>query len=73
MPIELTGDIQLNGSALSWDSADAALSWDGSVTNNNHTTMPNDNRISAEVTAANKTLIMTKVTEIKAHQDSREK
>jgi glutathione S-transferase len=59
---------------LTWDSAEAsllwdadALVWDGDVPNaNTHTTMPNDNRISAEVTAANKTLIMTKVTEIKA-------
>ncbi|MEQ1749158.1 MAG: hypothetical protein ABL974_07025 [Prosthecobacter sp.] len=59
---------------LTWDSADAALfweadalTWDGDVPNSNTTTtMPNDNRISAEVTAANKTVIMTKLTEIKA-------
>lgn len=59
---------------LTWDSADAALSWDadalawdGDVPNSNTTTtMPNDNRISAEVTAANKAVIMTKLTEIKA-------
>lgn len=69
MPTELTWDMQLNGSLISWESNDAALSWNGSVTNNNHTTMPNDNRISTEVTAANKTLIMTKVTEIKACPD----
>lgn len=59
---------------ITWDSADAALSWDadalawdGDVPNSNTTTtMPNDNRISAEVTAANKAVIMTKLTEIKA-------
>ncbi|MEQ1747826.1 MAG: hypothetical protein ABL974_00275 [Prosthecobacter sp.] len=59
---------------LTWDSADAALLWDadalfwdGDVPNSNTTTtMPNDNRISAEVTPANKTVIMTKINEIKA-------
>lgn len=54
--------------ALVWDDADS-LVWDGDVPNqtpNTPTTMPNDNRISAEVTAANKTVILTKIAEIKA-------
>lgn len=41
--------------------------WDGVANLPSPThTMPHDNRISAEVTAANKTAIMTKLTEIKA-------
>lgn len=59
--------------ALTWDSDpllqwDAiAVTWDGQAANNNHTNMPNDNRISAEVTAANKTAILTKIVEIKGN------
>lgn len=51
-----------NPANLAWDSA--GLTWD--LQTNTNTTMPNDNRISAEVTAANKTAIETKITEIKA-------
>jgi hypothetical protein len=57
---------------LTWDSSSLAydalgLTWDAvAASTPPHTTMPNDNRISAEVTAANKTAIMTKLTEIKA-------
>ena len=56
---------------LTWDSSLAydtpGLAWDAVVSNTPpSTTMPDDNRISAEVTAANKTAIMTKLTEIKA-------
>lgn len=54
--------------SLTWD--DEELAWDGDVPNTNnptpHPTMPDDNRISAEVTAANVTAIVTKLTEIKA-------
>ena len=67
MPTALTWDMQLNGSALSWDSADAALRWDGPVPNNTPnkpTTM--DNRISASLSAADKTAILTKIGEISA-------
>ncbi len=62
---------------LTYDSADASLTWDSplgllwdgdvpNVTPTPHTTMPNDNRISDTVTPANKLAIMTKITEIKA-------
>ena len=57
--------------ALTWDSLQLVwdtpgLNWDSVVANPVPPSMPNDNRISAEVTDANKTLIMTKITEIKA-------
>ncbi len=49
---------------MTWDQP--GLTWDGLLPNTNPpTSMPNDNRISAEVTAANKTAILTKITEIK--------
>ena len=58
MPLPLAWD-----SGLVWDTPAPGVTWDA-VANTTH--MPNDNRISAEVTAANKTAIMTKITEIKA-------
>ncbi len=60
MPTALTWDSLL----LVWDTP--GLTWDSVVANPVPPSMPNDNRISAEVTDANKTLIMTKITEIKA-------
>lgn len=63
MATALTWDSTSNGTVLTWDSP--ALTWDGALPqtpSNPH--MPNDNRISAEVTAANVTAIMTKLTEI---------
>ena len=59
MPTPLTWDYD---TSLQWD---AEISWDGLAANNNNTNMPNDNRISAEVIAANKTAILTKIVEIK--------
>jgi hypothetical protein len=65
MPTALTWDMTLNGAPLSWDSADASLVWDGDTPNTQtHNTMPNDNRISAVVSPANVTAILTKITEI---------
>lgn len=62
MPDELTWDMQLNGSALSWDSADAALMWDGPVPNNTpNKPMASDNRISIDITAAQKAAIVSAV------------
>ena len=50
---------------LTWDSGSAT--WDGQSSPTNATTsMPNDNRISAALTAANKTSILTKIGEIRA-------
>lgn len=70
MPTELTWDMQLNGSALSWDSADAALTWDGSVTNNTpNKPMASDNRISLEITPAQKTALVNAVTALKTALD----
>lgn len=63
----LTWDSTSNGTPLTWDSP--ALTWDGAMPDtpsNPPIHMPNDNRISAEVTAANVTAIMTKFTEINA-------
>ncbi len=62
---------------LTWDSSDVSLSWDSPLTllwdgdvpdptPSPPTTMPNDNRVSAEITAANKAVIMAKFTELKA-------
>ena len=59
MPAPFTWD---NPANLTWDSA--GLTWDSSTTT--YKVMPNDNRISAEVTAANKTAILEKLTEIQA-------
>lgn len=50
-------------SSLLWNTPGAT--WNGFAANP-PTTMPDDNRISAEVTAANKTAILTKITEITA-------
>ena len=55
----------------SWDSLLLAfdvpgMTWDMEAVPTPHPPMPNDNRISAEVTAAQVTAIMTKITEIKA-------
>lgn len=61
MPTTLTWDSPANPT---WDSP--SLFWDLETNTNTHNNMPNDNRISAEVTAANKTAIMTKITEIGA-------
>ena len=62
MPAPLTWD---SDPSLQWDTIGAV--WDGlAQQNNNNTHMPDDNRISAEITAANKTAILTKLTEIKA-------
>ena len=61
MPALLTWDFD---SSLQWDGV--GVSWDGLAANNNNTNMPNDNRVSAELTATNKTAILTKITEIKA-------
>ena len=63
----ITWDMEGNP-LITWDSP-LGLTWDGLLPNNNqqtHITMPDDNRISAEVTAANKTAILTKIIEIKA-------
>ncbi len=66
MPDELTWDMQLNGSALSWDSADAALTWDGPVPNHiPNKPMASDNRISLELTPAKKAAIVTAVMALK--------
>lgn len=60
---------------LTWDSPEADQTWDAegatwdaddSDHHQTHNTMPNDNRISAVLTAENKTSILTKITEIKA-------
>ena len=50
-----------------WNSSSPGALWNGSVNSTSPPiTTPNDNRISAEVTAANVTAIHTKVTEINA-------
>lgn len=64
----LTWDSTSNGQLLTWDSS-PALTWDGALPETPTTPpthMPNDNRISAEVTPANVTVLMTKFTEINA-------
>ena len=62
MPVPLTWN-----SGLVWNSSTPGVLWNGSASSNNPShPMPNDNRISADVTAANKTAIMTKLTEINA-------
>ena len=54
-------------SSISWDSPAAGLTWDGIVSlPNKPNTMPNDNRVSATVSAADKALVLAKLTEIKA-------
>ncbi len=62
----LTWDSTSNGTVLTWDST-PALTWDGELPvpqSNPSYPMPNDNRVSAEVTAANVTVLMNKFTEI---------
>ncbi len=59
MPQSLTWN-----SGLAWNTPGAT--WNGTVNPNPPNTMPNDNRISAEVTAANLALFLTKITEMKA-------
>lgn len=66
MPTILTWDMQHNGSPILWPSAASDLTWDGAVNSNTSHPMPNDNRISAEVTPANKVVALTKLTEFKA-------
>lgn len=64
----LTWDSTSGGTVLTWDSS-PALTWDGDLPETPTTPpthMPNDNRISAEVTAANVTVLMNKFTEINA-------
>ena len=52
--------------SISWDSP-AGLTWDGDVSlPNTPNTMPNDNRVSATVSPTDKTAVLTKITEIKA-------
>lgn len=56
---------------LTWDSLEAVwdaegLTWDGDLPETKPNPMPNDNRISAVLTAQNKTAILSKITEIKA-------
>ena len=60
MPTPLTWN-----SGLVWNASTPGAVWNGVASNPNPpATMPNDNRISAEVTAATKTAILTKLTEI---------
>jgi hypothetical protein len=62
MPQPITWDS--NGT---WDSPTPGFSWDGFAADNTqptHTTMPDDNRISATVSPTDKTAILTKITEI---------
>jgi hypothetical protein len=59
MPQSLTWN-----SGLAWNTPGAT--WNGTVNPNPPNSMPNDNRVSAEVTAANVTVIKTKLTEILA-------
>lgn len=57
MPTALTWDMTLNGAPLSWDSA-GALAWDGEAPNiQPNNIMASDNRISLEITAAQKAAI----------------
>jgi len=66
MAAPLPWDAEHNGAPLTWDSA--ALTWDGELpaTTNTHPSMPNDNRISAVLAAADKASILTKIGEIRA-------
>jgi hypothetical protein len=59
MPTLITFDMPF----LAWDAP--GVVWDGALANAINT-MPNDNRISAEMTAATKTAILGKIAEIKA-------
>ena len=62
MPTPLTWN-----SGLMWNPSTPGAVWNGVANPTNPpNNMPNDNRISAEVTAANKTAILTKLTEINA-------
>jgi len=57
MPTALTWDMTLNGAPLSWDSA-GVLAWDGVAPNiQPNNIMASDNRISLEITAAQKAAI----------------
>lgn len=62
MPTPLTWDTPL---PIAWDTPGAT--WDAEIDNPNpNPTMPNDNRISAELSDADKTTILTKIAEIGA-------
>ena len=62
----LTWDSHQAGAPLTWDSP-FGLAWDGAApANPTNNPMPNDNRISATVSATDKTSILTKIAEIKA-------
>jgi hypothetical protein len=57
-------------SGVVWNSSTPGALWNGTANPTNPTnTMPNDNRISAEVTAAQKTSVMTNLTEINTTLD----
>lgn len=65
MPAPLTWDVNQAGVPLTWDSP-LGLAWDGVLADQNpNIGMPEDNRISAVVSATDKTAILTKITEIK--------
>ena len=66
MAAPLTWDAEVNGAPLTWDSADLTWDWELPLTPNTPNTMPNDNRISATVSPADKAAVLTKLTEIKA-------
>lgn len=70
MPTALRWDMNFNGSPLSWDSADVALIWEGSVINKKQpTVMASDNRISMEITAAQKAAFVSAIAALKAALD----
>lgn len=69
MPTEVTWEMTLNGAPLSWDSA-GALVWDGVVPNiKPNKMMASHNRISLEITPAQKTAIVNAVAALKTALD----
>jgi len=64
MPAALIWEMTLNGAPLLWDSAEASLVWDGEAPNHPQHTSTMDNRISATLSPADKTAILTKLGEI---------